>query len=117
MEDITLEVANRAINAAIRKSQKMNVKQNIAIVDVRERHEWTQGVIPRALLIPQGELWSRHSELPHDHKIITICAAGVRSARAASLLSFLGHPSVATVDRAGMNEWTARGYPVVIRNA
>ena len=33
MEDITLEVANRAINAAVRKSQKMNVKQNIAIVD------------------------------------------------------------------------------------
>lgn len=33
MEDITLEVANRAINAAIRKSQKMNVKQNIAVVD------------------------------------------------------------------------------------
>lgn len=33
MQDITMEVANRAINAAIRKSQKMNVNQNIAIVD------------------------------------------------------------------------------------
>jgi uncharacterized protein GlcG (DUF336 family) len=33
MQDITLEIANRAINAAVRKSQKMNVKQNIAIVD------------------------------------------------------------------------------------
>src|SRR5438477_12730795 len=33
MEDITLEIANRAVQAAIRKAQKINVNQNIAIVD------------------------------------------------------------------------------------
>jgi len=33
MEDLTLEVANRIINAAVRKSQKIGVAQNIALVD------------------------------------------------------------------------------------
>ena len=48
MEDITLEIANRAVQAAIRKAQKINVNQNIAIVDrggnlkafARMNHAW-----------------------------------------------------------------------------
>jgi hydroxyacylglutathione hydrolase len=86
---------------------------NVTVVDVREPHEWAAGVIAGARLIPQAELWARHAELPHDRQIITICAGGVRSARAASLLEHLGFPRVATVDRAGMAEWTKRGYPMV----
>jgi hydroxyacylglutathione hydrolase len=85
---------------------------DLAVVDVREPREWEEGVIDGALLIPQGELRARLGELPHDRQIVTVCAGGVRSARAASLLAHLGLPRVATVDRAGMSEWMRRGYPV-----
>jgi hydroxyacylglutathione hydrolase len=85
---------------------------DLAVVDVREPREWEEGVIDGALLIPQGELRARLEELPHDRQIVTVCAGGVRSARAASLLAHLGLPRVATVDRAGMSEWMRRGYPV-----
>jgi hydroxyacylglutathione hydrolase len=85
---------------------------DVTIVDVREPHEWAAGVIGGALLIPQGQLWARHAELPYDRQIITICAGGVRSARAASLLEHLGFPRIATIDRAGMADWIKRGYPV-----
>ncbi len=87
----------------------------LTIIDVREPHEWDEGVIAGAMLIPQAELWARHSELPRDHQLVTICAGGVRSARAASLLAHLGFPHVATVDRAGMGEWVKQGYPTTTR--
>jgi hydroxyacylglutathione hydrolase len=85
----------------------------LTIVDVREPREWDAGVIVGAKLIPQGDLWSRHRELPITGQLITICAGGVRSARAASLLKHLGFERTATVDRAGMTDWVKRGYPVV----
>jgi hydroxyacylglutathione hydrolase len=86
---------------------------NVTIVDVREPQEWAEGVIAGARLIAQGELGWRYGELPSDRQIVTICAGGVRSARAASLLLKLGLARVATVDRAGMVDWLKRGYPVV----
>jgi hydroxyacylglutathione hydrolase len=85
----------------------------VTIVDVREPEEWADGVIAGAKLIPQAELWARHAELPCDGQIVTICGGGVRSARASSLLEYLGFAHAATVDRAGMGEWLKRGYPTV----
>lgn len=87
--------------------------EGLTVVDVREPDEWARGVIAGATLIAQGELWARHHELPRDEQIVIICAGGVRSARAASLLAHLGFPRVATVDRAGMGDWITRGYPIV----
>jgi hydroxyacylglutathione hydrolase len=89
-------------------------RDSFTIIDVREPHEWEHGVIDGALLIPQGQLWARQHEIPRDHPIMTICAGGVRSARAASLLQYLGFPKVATVDRAGMHDWQKRGYAVSV---
>jgi hydroxyacylglutathione hydrolase len=85
----------------------------VTIVDVREPGEWADGVIAGAKLIAQSELWARHDELPRDGQLVTICAGGVRSVRAASLLEHLGFTRAATVDRAGMAEWLKRGYPTV----
>jgi hydroxyacylglutathione hydrolase len=85
----------------------------LTVLDVREPDEWANGVITGAWLIPQAALWDRRDELPRDDQIVTICAGGVRSARAASLLEHLGFARVASVDRAGMGEWQSRGYPVV----
>jgi hydroxyacylglutathione hydrolase len=86
----------------------------VTIVDVREPGEWADGVIAGAKLIAQSELWTRHDELPHNGQLVTICGAGVRSARAASLLEHLGFTRAATVDRAGMAEWVKRGYPTTM---
>jgi hydroxyacylglutathione hydrolase len=87
----------------------------VTIVDVREPPEWTSGVIAGAQLIAQADLATRSGELPRHQQIVTICAGGARSARAASLLMYLGFAHVATVDRAGMAEWVKRGYPIVAR--
>ncbi|HEX5691951.1 MAG TPA: rhodanese-like domain-containing protein, partial [Roseiflexaceae bacterium] len=65
-----------------------------------------------ATLVPEAALWSRRDELPRNRQLVTICAGGVRSARAASLLKHLGFERTATVDRAGMNDWLKRGYPI-----
>lgn len=86
---------------------------DLCVVDVREPHEWQQGVIAGAQLIPQGQLWAEHQRLPHNQQIVTICAGGVRSARAAGVLKHLGFPQVASVKHKGMLEWQKRGYPTV----
>jgi hydroxyacylglutathione hydrolase len=97
----------------IEQLQARACEPGLTIVDVREPREWADGVIAGARLISQAELRARRDELPRDGQIVTICAGGVRSARAASLLEYLGFAHVATVDRAGMGEWVKRGYPVV----
>jgi hydroxyacylglutathione hydrolase len=88
-------------------------ERGLVVVDVREPHEWADGVIPGALLIPQANLRARQADIPREAQIVTICAGGVRSARAASLLAHLGFPHVSTVERAGMGEWMKRGYPII----
>lgn len=81
-------------------------------LDVREPEEWEAGHIEWARLIPLGELSDRVSELPRDKQIVTVCRSGNRSAQARDILLKLGFTTVTSM-AGGMNEWQARGYPVV----
>jgi 3-mercaptopyruvate sulfurtransferase SseA len=54
----------------------------------------------------------RLAELPRDHPIITICAAGLRAGLAASILRSSGFDDVSWV-ASGVPAWRAAGHPVV----
>lgn len=60
------------------------------LLDVRSLSEYTSGHIKNTLLIPLPELQSRIDELDPSKNIITICASGMRSAKAASILADSG---------------------------
>jgi rhodanese-related sulfurtransferase len=80
------------------------------IVDVREPGETAAGMIPGAVNIPLGQLKSRLGELDAGRPVITVCAAGARSARAAGDLLVAGY--CADTMAGGMTAWTAEGHPV-----
>ena len=85
----------------------------ITLVDVREKDEWRQGYIPGAVHIPRGFLeMQAESKLPDkSERIVTYCAAGVRSAFAAKVLLDLGYTNVESANP-GFVQWKDRGFPV-----
>jgi glyoxylase-like metal-dependent hydrolase (beta-lactamase superfamily II) len=60
------------------------------VLDVREPVEFAAWSIPSAVNIPIGELEARVSEVPTDRDVVTVCASGNRSSRAAEILSRAG---------------------------
>ena len=68
--------------------------------------------MPGSINIAAGSLPDRLAELPRDHPIVTICAAGLRAGLAASILRSSGFDDVSWV-ASGVPAWRAAGHPVV----
>jgi molybdopterin/thiamine biosynthesis adenylyltransferase/rhodanese-related sulfurtransferase len=106
------------VKAAIRQvsledlKERLDAGENLILVDVREKDEWRQGHVPGAVHIPRGFLEMQvGSRLPDkDAKIVTICAAGIRSAFAAKALQDLGYTSVESANP-GFTQWKDQGFP------
>ncbi|MDX1271388.1 rhodanese-like domain-containing protein [Bizionia paragorgiae] len=64
------------------------INHNAIILDVRTQREWDNGHIEEAVHIPLDELNTRVHEIKSLKKpVITCCASGVRSAKAAKFLN------------------------------
>lgn len=94
-------------------------RDDVLLVDVREPGETERGVIPGAVLAPRGMLeFHADAASPYhlegfdpDRRVILYCAAGSRSALAASTLQRLGYGRVAHLD-GGFKAWLDEGRPV-----
>jgi sulfur-carrier protein adenylyltransferase/sulfurtransferase len=87
---------------------------DVALIDVRERHEWDESHLEGATLIPQLTVADRIGETVPDRsqRTLVYCATGNRSARAAAILEDLGYENVASVE-GGIVRWAGDGLPVV----
>lgn len=70
------------------------VKNGATIVDVRTKGEYQQGHIKGSKNIPLDKLSGQSSKLQKDKPIITVCASGMRSASAKSMLKSKGFEEV-----------------------
>ena len=86
--------------------------QGAFLLDVRTVEEWNQGHIDGAILIPLDELSSRIDEVPAEQDVLIICRSGNRSADARNLLRSAGLKRTTSIN-GGINEWIAKGLPVV----
>jgi sulfur-carrier protein adenylyltransferase/sulfurtransferase len=88
------------------------------VVDVRERDEWEEGHLPRAVLIPRGNLESRIEGAVPDksHPVLLYCASGNRSAFAAKTLEELGYENVLSL-AGGFTDWKRNGFPFELPRA
>lgn len=84
---------------------------SIALVDVREPHEFASGHIPGSVSLPLSAF--DPADLPQAGRIVFTCAAGVRSRRAIELSREAGH-SVDEHYPAGFKGWAAAGEPVEV---
>jgi rhodanese-related sulfurtransferase len=64
--------------------------EDVFLLDVREPEEVAEWAYPIGVHVPLGELGARLDEIPRDRTIVVACAAGVRSAQAATALSDAG---------------------------
>jgi hydroxyacylglutathione hydrolase len=82
------------------------------VIDVRQANEYEAYHVPGSIHIAAGSLPDRLAELPRDHPIVTICAAGLRAGVAASILRSSGFEDVSWV-ASGVPAWRAAGHPIV----
>jgi adenylyltransferase/sulfurtransferase len=102
--------------AAARK--RLESGERPIVIDVRERDEWEEGVIPGARHVPRGFLESQIEQIApeRDAEIIAYCAGGARSAFAAKSLQDLGYTNVFSL-AGGFSEWKLNGYDWVAPTA
>lgn len=85
------------------------LEENAYVLDVRNPDEYAEKRVPGVVLIPLPELPERISEVPDDRQIWVICAAGVRSMKAATQLEEAGRQAVSVAG--GTNLWVEQGRP------
>ncbi|MBI2302563.1 MAG: FAD-dependent oxidoreductase [Armatimonadetes bacterium] len=74
------------------------------LLDCREPHEWAQGRIAGARLIPLAQIPERAGELPADRPVVVYCKGGLRSADAYRKLKCAGLKDVRYLD-GGITCW------------
>jgi molybdopterin/thiamine biosynthesis adenylyltransferase/rhodanese-related sulfurtransferase len=89
-------------------------KQEIVLVDVREKHEWNEGYIPGALHVPRGYLELQIEEAVPDKSktVVLYCAGGVRSLMAGNTLKQMGYENAISM-AGGFGQWKGNGYQFV----
>jgi rhodanese-related sulfurtransferase len=90
-------------------------RDGAVVVDVREPHEYTDGHVPCARLIPLGAVARHAADIRHeahgDRPVYLICRTGVRSADAARMLVGAGVDAISVAG--GTEAWRSAGLPVV----
>ena len=87
-------------------------RDEVTVIDVRNRTEWDAGHLPGALHIPVGHLSERVASIPRDKPIVLQCQGGARSAIAASVMHRLGVTDAIELV-GGVAAWQAAGHAVV----
>jgi sulfur-carrier protein adenylyltransferase/sulfurtransferase len=92
-------------------AERLAVEPRPVVLDVREREEYEQGLIPGSIHIPRGNLETRiESRVPdRSTPIIIYCASGTRSAYAAKTMADLGYTDVVSL-AGGFSGWKQNGY-------
>lgn len=95
------------------KARTESGREDLIVLDVRERDEFEAGHIPGARLLPRGQLELRVNEELTDptKRILLYCDFGRISTLAAATLRQMGFGGAVALD-GGMKAWREAGYPV-----
>ncbi|MFF2886897.1 rhodanese-like domain-containing protein [Paenibacillus sp. NPDC057967] len=88
----------------IRFEQELVDHTDALLIDVREPHEYQASHIPNAVNIPVSQLQDKLTEVPKDHKVLLYCQSGLRSRKAARILSKLGYRNMGHLS-SGIMAW------------
>ncbi|MGA7120509.1 MAG: molybdopterin-synthase adenylyltransferase MoeB [Polyangiaceae bacterium] len=111
--DLIADIRKRTKQVSLEElKRRLDAREKLTLVDVREKDEWRGGYIPGALSLPRGFLEIQaEQKLPDKNaRIVAYCAGGTRSALAAAALQDLGYTNVETANP-GFVRWKDLGYP------
>ena len=86
--------------------RKMDSREPLTLIDVREPYESEIARIEGSKLIPLGELETRLGEIPREKMIVMHCHSGMRSERGAQLLRQAGFENVYNLE-GGIEAWSS----------
>jgi adenylyltransferase/sulfurtransferase len=109
---IPQQVTNQGELDVTEVKQKIDRGDDFLLIDVREPHEYQIASIPKAKLIPLGEVARRLNEIDPDAEIVVHCKSGGRSAKAVEILRQNGYKNVANM-RGGILAWSEKVDPRV----
>ena len=92
--------------------RKMDAREPLELIDVREVFEYEIARIDGAKLIPLGEVADRVNELQRERPIVIHCHSGRRSAEAVRLLQQRGFANVYNLE-GGIDAWSDQIDPSV----
>ncbi len=98
-------------NISAAELQSLLAAGQCCLIDVREPVEHVEEHLPRALLIPAGELEKRCSEIDRTKPVVVMCRGGARGAKAAAVLQARGFTGVRNLE-GGIMAWKAAGQAV-----
>jgi molybdopterin/thiamine biosynthesis adenylyltransferase len=113
--DLLQTIRQRIEEVDPRQASEELSRNGVALIDVREIHEFEERHIEGAKHVPRSYLETRiENNVPDkDQRVILYCASGNRSAFAArTLAEELGYTNVASL-QGGITLWRDRGLPVV----
>ncbi len=87
-------------------------RDDVQVLDVRERDEWDAGHLPGSVHVPYHDLDAIPEGIDPTRPVAAICGSGQRSAVAASLLKRLGARDVIHVVDGGVPRWRREGWPI-----
>ncbi len=95
----------------VNEGKEMMSNGDVAVIDVREPHEYDAGHLPDAKLIPVATVFARKDELPRDKDVIFVCQVGQRSALACEMAAAAGLSRLFNLE-GGTEAWIKAGNPV-----
>ncbi|BDO43054.1 rhodanese-like domain-containing protein [Cellulomonas sp. NTE-D12] len=81
------------------------------VIDVREPHEYVDGHVPGARLLPVDHVPLRTTELPRRERVYVVCESGNRARSVVGMLRAQGLDALSL--RGGTAAWRAEGRPLV----
>jgi glyoxylase-like metal-dependent hydrolase (beta-lactamase superfamily II)/rhodanese-related sulfurtransferase len=87
-------------------------RDELQILDVRERSEWDEGRISGSLHVPYHDIRAIPAGIDAARPVAVVCASGERAAVAASLLARYGATQVVHVTAGGVGTWQRAGHPI-----
>jgi hydroxyacylglutathione hydrolase len=91
--------------------EKLDRKEDMTVLDVRDELEWSAGHLAGAQHIYVGQVAGRLAEIPRTRPVAAMCSVGHRAGLAASILQRAGYPQVYNVP-GSYTAWRRAGYPV-----
>jgi len=108
MDDMVNQVIHKITEIEPLKAQDMISQNAVNLVDVREEHEFNNGHIEHAILLPRGVLEFKIDTISQladkSATVIVYCATGKRSALSANTLQNMGYSNVFSI-AGGFEAW------------
>ena len=98
---------------AIELKRRIDLGQDVQLIDVREPHEYAIARLPNTTLIPLGQITNRRSEIDPSRETIVYCKVGLRSAAAVHRLRQAGFEGRLINLKGGILAWSKDVDPSV----